>query len=272
VLLELSSTKGMNENILNLLLTGEERNKKRFKIPYIFNIKNADQELVYFGSNHSYDPKDEQFEMIEKLWDEMKNKYPIGMITSVIEGSLRKKILERDEIILKSGESGFLQHLANTAGIEVVCLEPLYGKIMDQLALKHQREKVFYYSVASVCLQWNNLTIKPNFEKYIVEYLEKDKEETGWIDFDFSIKNIKKIHQDIFGTEFDENDKNFFYKTVDPTGNSVLSQISRDMDLIRDSNIVEGIVSKWKEGRSIFVVYGSGHAVTQEPALLELLK
>jgi hypothetical protein len=108
-------------------------------------------------------------------------------------------------------------------------------------------------------------------DEYIIQFLKKLQDETGWNEFDFSMQHLKDIHTNIFNTAFDETDQNFFQSIVTPTNtNSVINRISRDMDVVRDTAIVQGILDEWNKGKSVFVVYGASHAVIQEKALKTL--
>lgn len=86
-----------------------------------------------------------------------------------------------------------------------------------------------------------------------------------------TVDDVKNLHRKIFNTELDLNDLKFFYDLVDPSqNNSVYNEISRAEDVIRDSTIVKNILDYWERGYSVFIVYGSAHAVNQERALKEL--
>ena len=38
----------------------------------------------------------------------------------------------------------------------------------------------------------------PDFVEYIKGYLDNDKKQSGWDDYDFSLDNMKKIHLELF--------------------------------------------------------------------------
>lgn len=103
--------------------------------------------------------------------------------------------------------------------------------------------------------------------------MEKDKRESEWNDFDFSIENLYKIHTTLLNTPFNPSDRKFFYDIINPAQkNTVINQISQDEDVVRGTAIVKGIIGEWEKGKSIFVVYGSRHSTIQEQALKTLLK
>ncbi len=257
--------------IEKLLLTWDEYNQKgHFEIPYAYLIQGDNQVLSYFGARHSFDPQDPQFNQIETLWNDMTAHYPNDKMVAVIEGGLMNNEYERDEYITRAGESGLLIYLAKKADIEIKYLEPSKG-LLNDLTDRYSKEEIFYHQMAQRALQWNKLTRKPSFEEYTVQFLKKLQDETGWNDFDFSMNHLKKIHNDIFHVTFDENDRAFFQSIVTPTNDdTVINKISRDMNVVRDTAIVQGILDEWQKGKSIFIVYGASHAVIQERALKAL--
>ena len=50
-----------------------------------------------------------------------------------------------------------------------------------------------------------------------------------------------------------------------------INEITTILTDAREVSIVSGIEKYWKEGKSIFAVFGSGHLIAQRPALEELL-
>lgn len=130
-------------------------------------------------------------------------------------------------------------------------------------------EEVEYYYFARIVYQWGNMEEpKPDFSTYVSNFLKGDKHISKWEDFDFSLENMKKIHHSLFGTDFNENDTDFFYSIVNPVElNTVVNKVARASSIYRDEHIIGEIKSYQEQGYSIFIQYGSSHAVMQEPAL-----
>ncbi len=262
----------MEEKIKSLLLSWDKYNQKEFSVPYIYSIKNEKQELFYIGSRHCYNPKDQEFEIIKKEWSDFYKRNQVKEMIVVVEGGLRPVEKSEEEAIIKGGETSFITFLTNKDSVSTTCFEPQKGEVFNELTKKHSRDKVFYQRMAQVALQWNTLTEKLDFEKYLGYFMEKDKIESDWNDFDFSIEHFYKIHKNLFDTDFNPSDRKFFYDIIDPSQtNTTINQISRDEDVIRDTAIVKGIAKEWNKNKSIFVVYGSSHAVIQEKVLKTLL-
>ncbi len=258
--------------IKDLLLTWDEYNQKEFATPYIFTLEKGGQKLIYFGANHSFDPKHEQFEKIRSLWNSFLNETVEGKRLMVIESHISNIVTDEQEAIIKTGEVGFAALLAHSAQCPYMCFEPRVKDVFETLLKSYTKDELIYHDIIQSAFQWNNLTKKPDFKEYIEHYLKWDAKELGWTDFDFSYKNIERIHQEMFGKALDKNDRKLFYDIIDPSQkNGIINEVSREVDLVRDSRVVETIKSEWEKNNSIFVVYGSGHAVIQEPALRKLL-
>ncbi len=98
--------------------------------------------------------------------------------------------------------------------------------------------------------------------------MQRDQENSGWEDFNFSIDHMIAIHNKKYNHEFDPIVcKECCYKMSNPS----LNPVSSESSLIRDEHIVLEIKKNWDQGKSLFVIYGSGHAIVQEPALRKLL-
>jgi hypothetical protein len=83
---------------------------------------------------------------------------------------------------------------------------------------------------------------------------------------------MKKIHKELFSTDFDEKDANFFYSIANPIElNSVVNEVSRISSQIRDQYIVQKIKDYIDDGFSVFAQYGYSHVVMQESALEKFL-
>ena len=164
---------------------------------------------------------------------------------------------------------GYLVNLATKAGVDIFSPEPPDPFRFNELLKHFQKEEIAYYGFARVCYQWNKMTEKPDFETYMHGFFERDKRESGWSDFDFSTANMAKIQQKLFDTKFDKEDRQFFHDIVNPTTEkSVINKISRFEDeTFRDGYILEQFENYWNKGYSIFAVYGSSHAIRQEPVL-----
>jgi hydrogenase maturation factor HypF (carbamoyltransferase family) len=137
------------------------------------------------------------------------------------------------------------------------------------LAKQFSKEEIAYYYFARSANGWNRMKEpKPEFEKYISQSLKKNETESKWLDFDFSLENMKNIHKKLFGDEFNENNSNFFKDVVSPIkSDSRINEVARSCGNIRNEYMVNEIQKYWSTGYSIYIHYGAGHAAMQKPAI-----
>lgn len=91
------------------IMTWEKYNsvdKKVRRFPYVFEIEKGKQKLTYFGSQHSKDPKNPQFERIQEEFEDFcRDRNPKDCVV-LVEGRARPYIEDRHEAILRGGEGG----------------------------------------------------------------------------------------------------------------------------------------------------------------------
>ena len=254
-------------------MSQDEYSRIQHEVPYVYKIQNRTQILYYFGERHSRDPNDEQWTKAKQMWNEFVEKTNNQKRVVLFEGGNSYKRNDEVEAITEAGGTGFITYLASKQNIEVFCPEPDRKYEYDELEKSFSREEIEYYYFARIVAQWwRNQDPKPEFEKYIAHYLKRDEEKSSWKDFDFSLDGMKKIHKNLFNTEFNLDDRNFFSKIASPVGTeTIVNKVCRASGDVREECITKKIFEYWDNGYSIFIEYGSGHAVREEPLLREKL-
>lgn len=255
-----------------LLIPLIEFYKHQYRIPHKYIIKNGQQNLYYFGSKHSFNPEDPQFEDIRNFFNDFVGSTPKENSIVLVEGGERPVASNEKQAIIDGAEMSFVTFLADKANRLVSSPEIPATKRFEILSEHFPKEEIAYYCFIQVCWQWHTIEEKNNFKDYIEVFLENNKNKSGWGDVDFSYENMLNIHRRLFGTEFDENDKNFLNSILDPRlETSMINRISAfDDSGLRDNYILDELDRYWKKGLSIFIIYGYSHAVMQEPVLRSL--
>ncbi len=260
-------------DIKSLLLTHQqmekqydEFHKKDIHQPYFFQIKKNQQCLFYIGSKHSFDPDNIQNQIIKKHWQEFLRQTGIKNCIALNEGGERELADTEKESIKKGGEAGLLTWLAKKDHINIYSPEPNHNFELEQLLKNFSKDEVIYYYFARLVDQWHRIG-KPDFTNYLEGYLKRLELETNWTDYEFSIKNMIKIHDKTHDHKFNKDDQTCVHNDANPIYSKVASACSH----IRDTFIVSEIKRLWEEGKNIFIVYGSGHFIVQRPALETLL-
>ena len=254
-------------------MTYEQYREIKHPTPYTFSIQSGSNFLYYFGERHSYDPAHEEWIIEKTFWQSFLKDTEGHKRIVLVEGGKRKTEATEEQSIVNGGGMGFITYLASQQGIDTVCPEPDRAYERKELLKHFSREESQYYYFARVVGQWNRRQEpKPDFEEYMNEFLEEDKKDTGWNNFDFSIEMMKRIHTALFHTEFDKNDLEFFHTICNPSRtDTVINKVARASSDIRDKHIVQEIKKYLDEGYSVYVQFGGTHAVMQEPLLKELL-
>lgn len=261
----------------SLLLPREqyaETIKKHGRAPFMFEIENGKQSLFYFGANHSRDQNNHQYPILRDYWNQFLNKTNERDRIVLIETNLRKVGTDEEETIRNGSEGNAITLWARNKNVLVACPEPIRSEL-DSLALSQFiKDEMAYYKFSVVVHSWQKLP-KSKEEKYsfsqnVTQFLDVIKQQEMWKDYDFSIPHMREIHKKIFNTEFDENVRTDH--TNPNTDKTIINKIARVLSDLRDVHITSEIKRYWNEGKSIFVVFGSGHLIIQEPALRKLLK
>lgn len=254
-------------------MTYEEYSKIRHKVPYTFSVKSGENFLYYFGERHSFDPSDKQWIEVEEYFEDFLNKTKNRKRIVFVEGGVCPIEDSKEISIIKHGGMGCITYLAKQQNIDTYSPEPSGKYERGELEKIFSRKEIQYYYFARMSYQWSCMgEIKPSFEKYINHSLLNDKRESGWVDFDFSLESMKKIHFDIFNGVFDEDKKDFLYNIINPVEpKTVINKVAEMSSTIRDNYIVNEIKKYISNGYSIFAQYGYSHVVMQEPLLRGVL-
>ena len=241
--------------------------------PDFFHMERDNQHLFYFGARHSDDVNDEQFHALGQCWNKFLRETGAGKRIVLVEGQKVAPRQDEKEAITEDGERGLITFLAAQHNIETFCPEPDMSTERNELLKQFSKEEIEYYYFARAVDRWNRFHTDVDFETFINPYLERDKRVSGWDDFEFSLNYMRSVHQQLFGNKFNLRDTKFFSSIVNPTlSKTVINKVAQASTEVRDKHIIREIEQLWREGYSIFVVYGKGHIPVQKPMLERVLK
>lgn len=242
--------------------------RKKKSLLYI--LQHHSQYLFCFGAQHIFEPNNKQFLEIENFWERFLNKTKKQKKIVFVEGGKRPISKNKIEAIRNGGEADFTAWLAAESKIKVDSPEPSEHKERSTLIKKFLKEEIELYYFARYAYQWNSFSKKPSFHKYINDFFESERKQSGWQKFDFSLTHMKKLFKDRMGRKFNHKDKLFLYSIINPTYKSkrtVVNEVSKESEKIRDNYISKRIVDRWNKKENIFIVYGSGHIPSIRRAL-----
>lgn len=257
----------------NLLLNYPELKKLKKSSINKYILKNDFQQIFYFGANHSHDPKNKQYQILQKFWEAFLKNTKNEKRLVLVEGGVSKNFDSKAKAIKANSENGFISFLARNNKIVLKSPEPSLKYEVSELLKDYSKEEIEYYYFVRVIHQWHTIpNPRPEFNKYISSFLKKDQKVLGWKNFNFTISNLEKIHKKFFKKLPDYTNEKFFNDLMNPYKNTKVNRIASSSGRIRDIYILKEIQKQWKVGNNLFIVYGSNHAIMQKPALEEMIK
>ncbi len=246
----------------------------RLPEPYIWQLEKGKQKLVYFGANHSHDPENHQYDVLRGTWAAFVRSTEKSARVALEEGSLSPVFDTDIEAIERAAEGGLLQRLSAREQVKILCPEPSPQEEYAAVSAQFGSEMYFFYWGCMYAAQRYRLPENPDPEIYIkhalksdvLKILGKNSAEFTWERF---IELCKTYETAGFGSENEE----WWESAVNPVKTGyILNTVSRFVSRFRDEYVVQEIEKLWKEGNSIFVVYGRSHAFMQEPYLRSVLR
>lgn len=246
-----------------------EAEQKYGRGPTTFEIENKKQVLFYFGANHSRNPADPQYPALKKYWGRFLEITKDKDKLVLVEGRLRPLIEDEEKAIVNGSEGSFITLLAHRAGVPVACPDISDDKLLARLSNLNKDEVLLYWFLSWLNNFQKHADPKPDFEKSAKIWCENQKSRKMWKNTKISLPRLKELYKKILGKDFyeKENPNNLINpnKTETP-----INKVARALSDLRDTSIATEIVRYWNDDKSIFVVFGRGHLIIQEPALRKL--
>ena len=245
--------------------------KKHSPRPSTFEIIKEDQVLFYFGANHSPNPDDPQYPLLKEYWNKLLKETEGKDRMVLIEGGLRHLFDEEEKAIKNGSEGALITMFAHQEKISIASPDINQVRLIELLPEIPVEEMLLTRFLSWVDNFHLHRDPKPDFEKSAQSWCEWHNKNKTWKNIDVNLPMLKDLYKEILGKDFDEND--YFNDMINPnkTGTRI-NEISRAQSNLRDINIVSEIARYWDAGKSIFVVFGSGHLIVEESALKEVLK
>ena len=251
------------------LMTYEEFQRLDFAEPYIIRLcaKSGPGRVVYFGSRHTNQPTDSQIRMIE---EEIEGLQPDLVLTESVLPDMTG--LTRLEAITKFGEPNFAGWLARSKGIAVESVDPprdVEVKGLLDAGYTVAQLKVFY-TLRQVA-QSQGTTLPVTIEEAVTRRLQNlgsrglpGKPET----LDEFEAEIRKMLPEL--ADWRTITREYFYPGRQ-NPHHITNDIQTASNNIRDRYQAQRIAQFVNQGRKVFAIAGSSHAVIQERLLRHLL-
>ena len=258
----------MDKNLLLPREKYEEERKKYGESPFTFEIEKDGQVLFYFGANHSHDPANHQYPILKEYWEKFLFKSEGKEKIVLVESELRKLEENLDTAIRRGSEGSFITFLAHEESIFVACPDIEIEDLSND-SQEVSKEEALLYRFINVADNYKRTAKNISFEEFLENWCKDKKQNHFWNRIEISVNSMKNLYKKVLGKEFDENDD--LNSLVNPNKiGTRINEISQILTDTRELKIVSEIERYWKEGKSIFVVFGSGHLIIQKPALEKL--
>jgi len=268
----------MSQDWESKLMTFEEYAGKKHDPVYVFDVEFGTKKVTYFGAEHNHNPESPMFNRIGAEFTKADPQivFVEGMYFS--QGGKQKAIekyknTNRESVIKNHGESVYVFKLAADAGIEVDSPESsLSDEITFLLQQEFSKEHIFCFYGYRQINGLHRLADKSKFNEELTRYILIFQRDSQWKDFDYSPKHLEKIGKSVWGevrgdvmindgcrtTPVQPEDKKLF---------TVINQINQEVTHFRDCNVVRMITKALETHDRLFIIFGSTHAVMQEPSL-----
>jgi hypothetical protein len=239
-------------------------------VPYCFEIKKGRQRLFYFGANHSHDPKNKQYPVLRAFWKKFLKTHSTEKLV-VVEGSLRRAEKTEKAAVEHGSEGSIVTIWTRKSDIPIICPEPLGLKINKAIKKKFTKDEIYYLDFAHYADAWYRYNPQPDFTEYMTRTMAVSSRQFKRTDF--TLPRMKAVHKKIFKKNFSLKDPKFFNRITNPNRtDTIVNRVAGMTSDIRDEAILKRIQKEWREGKSLFITYGSGHAFLHEPILRKILK
>lgn len=292
-----------NEKVTNLdlknpifrkVMNPQQYSKISYSSPYILSLSktNPPQKFLYYGTEHSNDPRDQKFDDIEDRLKKFIENKSTEKVVITIEQDIPKEKLSRDKMIANYRESGFLTYLADLYLLKKECPEPK-GQIIPLLRETFSFDKddiavlIFLNMFHHIFKNKQSISRDKLVECFIslddsFDYnrLSEDmtNNEAMRIINSFHLPLIRRrlatlIGESIFPDsldkiieDFDRLNLELIKKLQDPhIAYSVFNDIGAALNNVRDRFIAARILEILLGGNSVFAVFGTNHVIAQEP-------
>ena len=249
------------------IMSYEQYQRFEHKEPYIIRLQSHAGTLLYFGSRHSFDPDDPQMDTLSRVFSDFS---PDVVYTEAFPEQIYS--LSRPEAIKRSGEFGLTWKLAGENDIPVYSLEPDRADEVAYLQMQiwSDTQIVLFYTLRQVA-QSHQQQLSMDLSIVVPKYLTSLNQRFGLTgpttieEFEQAVNRLLPgvdNWQTIPGSYFYPGPQDPEYFT---------NRIATDSNIFRDRHHVNMITEAVQEGKKVFAVAGSTHAVMQEPALRSIL-
>ncbi len=252
-------------------LRSHEMGKGSTNFPYTLEPQIEGRQIEINGMHHINDPEDVSIKKLEKRMIDFIDKSDRPIV--FVEGGLPElpEGITKEEAIIKYGEPGLLTWVANKRGVEVTSPEPPLDYEVKELLKMFKPEEVMQYYFSRQLLQWYRNKDKDKGIGPAKEYIENKIKSYSLVPGLEEMPQSYEHYADIFASEYslrpEEMSEELAVKKLQSESFPESNSVSARSGDIRDEYIMQRIKDEAKEGRDVFLAYGSFHVFKFEQML-----
>ena len=213
------------------------------------------QAALVFGSRHTDDPDDPQLQQIDREWE------GFDPTVALVEGRLGFLAPGLMDPVKRYGEVGRVFALARRDDVRTYTWEPDDARLAELLVEEHPRERVALFLVLRPYFSSLRHGRPSSPERAVAPFL--DRADLPALDGSFeSVEDIDRLWKRDFANQPDWRDV-----SDERPLPGYLSAIADDANDARNRYLLRVIHALTQRGERVFVIGGSSHAVSLEPAM-----
>lgn len=244
------------------ILTYKQYASIQHKSPYVLEFKAGAGALLFYGAEHTGDPKDPQIADIERRWAAFHPTFAYN------EGGDPPTLDDPGSAVKQYAEPGFLRYLAGRDHVPVATFEPPFGEEVSYALKKYspQQVKVFYAlrQVTEARVAEGSTSLDERIKDWLTGFLPDNGLKNSPNNLEEFTAACRSLFSDL--ADWRKVPEDWF----DPTQSGhYTNELANDTGVFRDQHIFRVLVDRARRGDRVFAVIGSSHVVVQEPALLK---
>lgn len=263
-------------HFLSQLMTPLQYANVTHTVPYCYTL-GTDTKLSFIGVHHSNDPADSIFGLIKQTI--LASKPDLIFVEGVqsLHGpaGVERMVSGFDDetAITRGGEAIFTIKQALDNKIPWTCPEPEDVELYRALIYNYfSKEEIAAWHLLRLLPQYQTRHETSNFVGYMAPFIAQFKAATNWKNFDYSYEAALATASRILGYTVSVHNTERSFELIDPIPwtarweyQTIFNEMSRVTLRVRDESITQAVLDEVAAGTRVLVVYGSGHAVMQEP-------
>lgn len=241
----------------------DERYQSLGKGLYVLHWKVGKGELLYIGTQHTKDPADAQFILIEQYWD------AFNPDIAFYEGRGPNVQAERDRTIQSSGEPGLVLFMSKRDQKDVWSFEPTMEDEVAPLLDSFDKKDIVLKLVLSGYYSDRRGGAVADWR--VALSLARRQKQYGFGEVFKDLASLDAYWNEKYGAlgEWRTAEESVQWPGVEHT---TLNAIANASNRVRDEHMMRTIVDLMRKGKRALIVVGRSHVLNQEPVLQETLQ